>query len=418
VSWTRAAVIVAVAGFGAAAILALVSRAPSELRTAEPGPGARDPDEGARFTDEQIARHGAYRRAAYAGWGLGLMVQVVTLVALARGPVASVAGGLERTGAHWVVRHVLVALMVLTIMVVVTMPLAYVGFEIGHAWGLSTQSVPGWIADRARGLLVGGVLAALSAVVFFGVVRWQPRLWWVWGWLAFSILTVLIAYVWPVLVAPLFNRFEPLHEGSLRRRVTALVDAAGVGVGDVLVVDASKRSRAENAYVAGIGTSKRLVLFDTLIAGGDEDEAAFVVAHELGHQVENHVLKNVLLSIGGLFVGFVVLAWLADRPDMVEWAGVSGIGDLRALPLLLLFAIAANTISLPVENAISRHFEARADAIALELTRDPDTAVTVFRRLAFSNLADLRPPAVAVWTLFSHPPIADRIQSARTVDAP
>jgi len=418
VSWARAAVILLAVGVGAAALLALAARAPAELRTAEPGPDARDPSLGARFGDEQIARHGAYRRAAYAGLGLGLVVQVAALVVLAGGPFAAVADALERSGTHWLLRHSLVAVLVLAVLLLVTMPLAYVGFEIGHAWGLSTQSVPGWLLDRARGLLVGGVVAALSALAFFGAVRVQPRWWWVWGWIAFSALTVLIAFVWPLVVAPLFNRFEPLEPGSLRRRVTALAESSGLKIGEVFVVDASRRSTVENAYVAGLGGSKRLVLFDTLLTGGDEDEAAFVVAHELGHEMENHVVKNVALTIGGLFVGFAVLAWLAARPGVLQWAGIGGIGDVRALPLLLLFAIATNTVSLPVENAISRRFEARADAIALELTDDPATAVRVFRRLAFSNLADLRPPRIAVWTLFTHPPIPERIQSALTVNAP
>ena len=178
-----------------------------------------------------------------------------------------------------------------------------------------------------------------------------------------------------------------------------------------MVADASKRSTAENAYVAGLGTTKQVVLYDTLIAAGDRDETLFVVAHELGHDVENHVLKNLLVSSAGLLVGFAGLAWLSTRSGLWSWAGASGIADLRALPLLMLITVMVAVLLLPVQSALSRSFEAHADRIAIDLTEDPDAAVRAFRRLALNNIADLRPPGIAVWTLFSHPPIADRIRS-------
>jgi STE24 endopeptidase len=417
-TWGRAAALLVGFALGAALLFAAASRAPARVRAAEPGPGALDPELGNRFSDEQIARSGAYRRGAYAGWAIGLVLQVATLIVLARGPVASAASALERWNLHWLVRHTAVALLVVGMLLLATAPLGYVGLRNGHAWGLSTQGTVGWIADRARAFLIAGVVAALAAAAFFGAVRLQPRSWWLWAWLAFSALTVLLAFVWPLVVAPLFNRFDPLEPGPLRRRVIALADAAGIHVGGVFVVDASKRSTVENAYVAGWGGSRRLVLYDTLVEGFDEDEAAFVVAHELGHQAENHVLKNVVVTIAGMFVGFAVLALIASRPGVWSWAGAAGIGDVRALPLLLLLAIGANTITLPIENAISRRFEARADAIALDLTDAPETAVGVFRRLAFSNLSDLRPPSIAVWALFTHPPIRERIVSALEHRAP
>ncbi|MDQ4027021.1 MAG: M48 family metalloprotease, partial [Actinomycetota bacterium] len=207
-----------------------------------------------------------------------------------------------------------------------------------------------------------------------------------------------------------FNKFQPLEDGRLRDRVVALAHSADVNVGEVFVIDASKRSTTENAYVAGLGNSKQLVLYDTLVRAGDDRETAFVVAHELGHQVERHVVKNVLLTTCGLFVGFAVLAWFAGRAGVWAWGGADGIGDVRALPILLIFALGASLVVLPIESAISRSFERRADQIALRLTHDTETAVRVFRRLAFSNLSDLRPPAPAVWALFSHPPVADRIK--------
>jgi STE24 endopeptidase len=157
-----------------------------------------------------------------------------------------------------------------------------------------------------------------------------------------------------------------------------------------------------------------MVLYDTLIRSGSPRETEFVAAHELGHAAENHVLKGVALSSVGLLAGFGMLAFVAARAAPWRWAGAEGIADLRAIPLLLLFLAVASLVALPVENAVSRRFEARADRIAIELTGDPDTAVRSFRRLAFSNLADLRPPRPAVWLLYTHPPIPDRIRAALT----
>jgi STE24 endopeptidase len=184
-----------------------------------------------------------------------------------------------------------------------------------------------------------------------------------------------------------------------------------VDIDEVLVADASRRTTAENAYVAGIGSTRQVVLYDTLIRAGDDDETAYVVAHELGHEVGNHIPKGVAASSAGLLAGFGVLSLLASRGSLWEWTGASGVGDPRALPLLALFVTVATLTLLPVQSAVSRHFEREADATAIRLTEDSDTGVKVFRRLAFSNIADLRPPAVAVWALYSHPPTDERIRS-------
>lgn len=411
--------ILAVLSLAAAVLLALLSRTPAQIRTATPGPDATVPARGAEFSDAHVARHGAFQKARYGALVLSLMLHVATLVVLARGPLSRLVDLFERAPGGWWSTAALSAVTLIVVLALVALPLAFVrGYVIQHAWGLSTQSWVAWFIDRGRGLAVSSVIGVIAAIAFFGVIRWQPRTWWVLGWLAFAGLSALLAYLWPVVIAPLFNKFEPLEGGRLRDRVVALAQSADVDVGEVFVVDASKRSTTENAYVAGIGNSKQLVLYDTLVRAGDDDETAFVVAHELGHQVERHVVKNVLLTTCGLFVGFAVLAWLAGRPGVWSWGGADGVDDVRALPILLLFALGANVVALPIESAISRSFERRADQIALRLTDDRDTAVRVFRRLAFSNLSDLRPPAAAVWALFSHPPVADRIKVALAHDAP
>lgn len=409
---TRTLVAIVALSFAGAALVALASRAPAELRNAEPPPDATDPALGASFTERQVERHGVYRRGAYGAYGVSVVLQIVILLLLGRGPLRAVVDAVGRLPGGWVTQALAAAVVVALAGWAAQLPLGYVrGYVVQHDWGLSTQGAVAWFVDQLRGLLVGGVVAAIAAVTFFGLVRWQPRTWWVWGWAGFTALTALLFFLYPVLIAPLFNRFTPLDDPRLEIRIRALADDAGVAVDEVLVSDASRRSTVENAYVAGLGATRQVVLYDTLLAAGDEQETLYVVAHELGHEVEDHVLKNLALSSAGLLVGFAALAALATT-RVWSWGGADGIADPAAIPLLLVFATVAGLILLPIQNGISRRFEARADQIALELTHDPDTAIRVHRRLAFSNIADLRPPAPAVWLLYSHPPIADRIGAA------
>lgn len=411
-TWGRALLVLAVVSLVGAGAVALASRAPAELRRRPPAGDATDPALGSTFTDEQVARHGAYRGPGYLAFAIGLAVQVVALCVLARGPWERLVSQLEGRVGPWPVRALAAGAAIALLLTLVALPLAYVrGFAMEHAWGLSTQDIGGWTADRLKGALVGAVTSATAALAFFAVVRWQPRTWWVWGWGAFTLLTAVVFFLWPVVVAPLFNRFTPLEDGSLNARVRSLAAAAGVPVDEVLVADASRRSTAENAYVAGLGGTKRLVLYDTLLDAGTEDQTAFVVAHELGHQARDHVLKNLVVSSAGLLAGFAFLGWLAGRAGFWGWAGAAGPGDLRAVPLLLLLVTAGTVLSMPLEAALSRRFESEADEIAIRLTRDPGAAVAAFRRLALNNLADLDPPAAAVAAFYSHPPIPDRIDA-------
>ena len=404
-------VLILLAGLSAAA-LALVSRTPASVRQADPGPEAIDASNGADFTSQQIARHGAYRRAAYLSVLLSIALQIASLWLLGRYVVPRFVPRFSAVPGGWLSAVILVTVLVVVTMTVVSLPSSYVrGLQMDRAWGLSTQTSGGWLVDQARGLLVGLVTAAVAAVVFFGLVRAFPRTWWLWGWAGFTLLTLLLTFLWPIVIAPLFNKFTPLEQGALRDRVVSLANEAGVDIEEVLVADASKRTTAENAYVAGIGSSKRMVLYDTLLDAGDTDQTAYVVAHELGHEVHSHIWKFVALSSASLAAAFAALWWLSAKTEIWRWVGAWEIGDVRALPLLVILTILGGLLFLPVQNAISRSFEKEADRVAISLTDDPDTAVKVYRRLAFSNLADLRPPRAAVWALFSHPPIPERIEN-------
>jgi len=413
VSFTRAVLIALCVSCLCAGVVAFVSRAPDDLRAPQPG---IESDDG--FTDAQVARHGAYRGPLYLAFGLSLLVQIVALLLLRGGPIGQLVSWAAKVPGGWPARTAVVAAGLAVVLALVALPMGFVrGYAIQKAWHLSNQDVPAWLMDQAKGVGLSLVFAAIAATAFFAVVRWQPRWWWLWGAGAFAGLTAVLVFLFPVVIAPLFNRFTPLEDASLVARIESIAQRAGVEVDEVLVADASKRSNAENAYVAGLGATKQVVLYDTLIAGGNEDETLFVVAHELGHEAESHVVKNLAISAVGLLAGFALLAWLVTGGGLLRWAGAGSLTDLRVLPALLLFALIAGLVTQPIANAVSRSFEARADAIAFELIEDPEPAVNAFRRLALSNIADLRPPAPAVWMFYGHPPIADRIAAARAVSA-
>lgn len=421
---TRAILSIGLLALFAAGLLAWLSRTPESVRAQVPPSIERDQLDaslGARFTDEQVARHGAYQRSRYLSFALSSLVDVGVLIIVGARLWSPLVTRLERVPGGWAVRSMLAAAILAVGLTIASLPMAYVrGFAIQHAWGLSTQSIGAWFVDQARSVLIGVVIAGVAAVTFFGLVRLQPRAWWLSAWIAFTVLTALLAYLWPVVIAPLFNRFEPLSDAVAVAEYRALADEAGVPIDEVLVADASRRTTTENAYVAGLGNTKRLVLYDTLVTSARPAETRFVVAHELGHEVESHVLKGVLVASIGLLAGFLALRWLSGRDWFWSWSGASGIGDLRALPVLLIFSMVAGLVALPIQNAVSRRFEARADEIAIDLTDEPEAAVSAFRRLAFSNLADLRPPRIAVALFYSHPPIPERIRSvlAETTNGP
>ena len=414
----RAVAIVTLVAIAGATIVALASRTPSNVRNADPDRAATDPSLGATFTDAQVARHAAFRGPGYLALAVTLITQIALLLLLARGPFVRLVTGVEKLPGGFLVHAAVLGIAIASMMTLAVLPVAFVrGFIVARDWGLSTQDLGGWIGDTLRSLLVGSVTSGIAAVAFYGIVRWRPGSWWIWSWAGFSLLTAVLVFLWPVAIAPLFNRFTPVEDPRIASRIRAMARSEGVTIGEVLVADASRRTTAENAYVAGLAGTKRMVLYDTLLERGGEDETLFVAAHELGHEAEGHVWKGVLVSSAGLLLGFGALALTAKAsPELWRWSGASGVGDPRALPLLLLFVLVAGAIALPFENALSRNNEATADRIALRLTDDPDTAVRVFRRLAFSNLADLRPPPAVRLLLYTHPPVDERIRNV--IDPP
>ena len=307
---------------------------------------------------------------------------------------------------------------VLVLLVAVRFPLAfYGGYLREHTWGLSTQTLPAWLADYGKG---GALLAAFTlplAVGLWALMRAAPR---GWPWLAAAATTLLAAgltFLAPVAIDPLFHAFRPLRDPALELDVRALAAKAGLAVGQVLEVDASRRTTKANAYFTGLGRTRRIVLYDTLLKTARPDEVRMVVAHEMGHWRHRHIWKGLALGVAAGVLFWWLAAWALRWAAARHALRLTGPTDLAGLGLVALLGAALATATLPLQNAISRTFEREADRASLELTEDPAAFIRGEVTLARTNLADVDPPRPVVWLLYTHPPVLERIAAAEAFAA-
>jgi STE24 endopeptidase len=296
------------------------------------------------------------------------------------------------------------AVLVTVFSSLVRTPLAlWRGWWRERSWGFSTQDLGGWLGDRAKGLAVSLVLAAGAWAAAVALARAFPGWWVVPAGAALALAVLLLSFVAPVVLEPLFNRFRPLDDETLAASLRVLSQRAGVPVRDVLVADASRRTTKVNAYVSGIGRTRRVVVFDTLLQAADPAAVEVVVAHELGHRRDGHVAKLTLLAMAGAVVA-VLLLWavLGTRE-----------GDPRTLPEALLLLLALELAALAPGAWLSRRFERAADRCSLELTEQPAAFARAHLELARRNLSDLEPPRLVYLLLFSHPTAPERLALGR-----
>jgi Zn-dependent protease with chaperone function len=269
--------------------------------------------------------------------------------------------------------------------------------------GLATQAWPDWAVDVVKAAGIGAVTAAVGGLVAVALVRRFPRNWWAPGAVLVLAYGVITIWLYPVLIDPVFNRFDKLKPGQLRSDVLELADRAGVDVGEVYRVDASRRTSAANAYVVGLGHSKRVVLYDNLIEEFPRDEVRVVVAHELGHQKHDDLLRGLAWLALVAPAGTFLVQALAER-----FAG-RRLGTPAGLPAIAL-AVALAGLGLGMaSNALSRPVEASADSFALDLTRDPADFVNFERRIDIRNVSDPDPPWLYHVLFDTHPTSEQRL---------
>jgi STE24 endopeptidase len=381
-----------------------------------PLPGAAPTVQVSRdFTPAEIAREVAYHREvrppAYAGLLLGLAVAgLLALTPVGARVVEAVARPL---GGGWVWQVLLGTLALTVVGRLVTLPLDAWSERVLRRYGLSTQSWGSWFVDVGKSVAVTSVLAAVVLLAVLALVRMAPQTWWAWAAAVTAAFVIAGSFVYPLVVEPVFNRFAPLPAGQLRTDLLALAARDRVPVEDVLVADASRRTTALNAYVSGFGSTRRIVLYDTLVKTASPAEVELIVAHELGHAKRQDVLRGTLIGALGAAAAVCALALLLSWTPLLRRAGAASVGDPRVIPLVLFLVAAGTLVLAPLTTLASRRIEARADVHSLELTRDLPTFVGSEQRLARTNLADLEPNPVLYAFFATHPSSPQRIALAR-----
>jgi len=293
------------------------------------------------------------------------------------------------------------------------LPLSYyAGFVLPHRFDLSNQSLKDWLTDMAKNLALGSILGLFLIEVVYLILRTSGDAWWIWMTGAMLVFTVLLTNLSPILIMPIFNKFTPLSEehADLEERLIQLAEKAGAKVKGVYKMDMSRRSKQANAFLTGIGNTRRIVLGDTMIEEFSNDEIETVLAHELGHHVHNDIPWMIgfgtILTALGFYLVSLAMNWA------VNTFGLTGVADPAGLPALMILLSLYQLIIMPIDNAFSRWRERMADDYALEATKKPEAFSSAFTRLANQNLGEVDPESWVVFLFYSHPPLNKRIEKA------
>ncbi len=380
-----------------------------------PLPGGHGvPRPSADFTPAQIARSDAFNSALNPPVYAGLVAGLVAVLVLGLTPLgARLLGPVVRPLRRRPLQLIGAAFALSALMRLAGLPFDAWSESVLRRYGLSTEAWGPWFVDQ---LTSYGVTLVIWIVVLLGLhlLMWKfPRRWWAGAAAGAFVLVSAASFVYPVAVEPLFNSFHSMPEGQLRTGLLAMARSDGVPVGDVLVADASKRTSTLNAYVSGFGSTRRIVVYDTLLKSESPQEVELVVAHELGHAKRGDVLHGTLVGALGAAAGVCVLYLLMTSPRLLRRAGVESAADPRSIALLLAAVTVLLQVSAPVQNLVSRRIEARADVHALNLTRDPATYERMQRSLSVGNLDELSPNPFEYGLWNTHPTGPERLAMGR-----
>ncbi|MGA3210036.1 MAG: M48 family metallopeptidase [Terriglobales bacterium] len=286
----------------------------------------------------------------------------------------------------------------------------YCSFRLEHRFRLSNQKFSSWLWDEAKSWLLTVVLGAIVVELLYFIIRAMPQYWWVIAWAAFLLLFVFFAQIAPVALFPLFYKFRPLEREDLKARLTRLGERAGARVRGVYEWKLSEKTKKANAALTGLGKTRRIILADTLLDNYSDDEIEAVLAHELGHHVQNHILKSIGIEALITFVGFWTATQVIHLAVRQHW--FINDADFADLPLLMLVSTIVGFLLIPALNAWSRHNERQADLYALQLIPCVTPFIDAMNKLAEQNLAERTPSRWVKWFFHSHPPVSKRIAAA------
>jgi len=285
----------------------------------------------------------------------------------------------------------------------------YEAFVIEERYGFNVMSFKVWVSDLFKSIVIGAIMGGLLLGLLLIFVIYGGDIWWIWAWMLVGGFELLLLWLYPVIILPLFNKFDPIENIGLENRIRTLMEKVGLRAKGIFKMDASKRSKHTNAFFVGLGRTKRIVLFDTLLASHTEEEILSVLAHEAGHWKKKHILRMLIpLEILSL-VSFYAVAKLLNWSLIYQTFGFQGSPVYVGLFLIGTFISLIGFFAEPLESAISRRFEREADDFALELIGTAKHMTTALKRLASDNLANLSPHPLYAWFYYSHPPLVERI---------
>lgn len=400
----------------AATAVVIALRTPWTLLPTPPG-GAVAPDPTGGLPQAYLSKADAFaaavRPASFGSLALGLLVSAVLgLTRLGSRLVAVLGAPIRGRRLRWLWQVVAGVVVLTAIGRVILLPLDAWVEVVEHRYHLSTESWALWLRDVAVSFLITAGLTALALLILVALARGAPRTWWAWAAGAAAALVIAGSFLWPVFIEPAFNSFTPMPAGHLRTDLLDLARRNGTPVDDVLVADASRRTTSLNAYVSGFGSTRRIVVYDTVLKALPDDQIESIVAHELGHVAADDVLTGTLIGALGTAAGVAALGWLLSWRPLLRRTGADGPGDPRVIPVALFLVAIGTLLATPVQNLVSRQIEARADLHALNLARNPTAFIAMQRNLTESGLQQPDPPRVLHLLFGNHPTGAERIAMA------
>ncbi|WP_442599108.1 M48 family metallopeptidase [Neobacillus sp. D3-1R] len=294
---------------------------------------------------------------------------------------------------------------------IATFPLSYISYSLSKTYHISTQSFASWMKDELIDFWINYGMMLIIVVVLYWLIKKSQKRWWLFAWILSVPFTLFLMFVQPVIIDPLYNDFYPLKNKELEKQILSLASEANIPADHVYEVNMGEKTNALNAYVTGIGSNSRIVLWDTTLNRLNNDQILFIMAHEMAHYVEKHLYFGIagylLLSLVGLYLTYRIINWV-----VTNWGRelkISSVADIRSLPLILMVLSILMFVSSPLSNFVSRYQEARADKYAIEMTKDSESAITGFQELTRSGLSQVNPPLLVKIFRYGHPTMLERI---------
>lgn len=292
----------------------------------------------------------------------------------------------------------------------------YHTFVLERKYGFSTITWKLWLTDLLKSLMISAIMMAIIVSALIAFITYLPKSWWFWGWTFFTLFQFVMLWLYPVLIAPLFNKFEPIQDESLKEKIMTLLSKAGLQAKGIYQVDEGKRSKHTNAYFTGMGKTKRIVLYDTLLSSHTQEEIVSVLAHEIGHWKKKHILKQLAFMVLASLILFYLVYMIVSWPPFYRAFGMIQTPVYAGLFLVSLYLAAGGFFLSPAGSTITRHFEREADRMAFDLIGTAKPTVSALKRLAKDNLSNLHPHPWYVRFYYSHPPLTERIECLQAME--